>query len=389
MQSSPITGQHLKQDTIKSPATPVALRPESSTSPRRDFAQLSSRSPHAHAALAGTLRMGSFYNIDAGFARLREALKPDLKAARSSAPPAVLDELQNAIKVSTREAETAFTRRSYATCRLHLIAAKSNQVLMLGKIDDIAEADMSDDRRTGIRSACGEIGAALTKMLIQATTMENASAQQKILKQKARDDDSDSDSSAGPPSSPPPTVPTERHRNSPARSTQKRAQSDADSPVLAQSPGKRQKIDTATSGTTTATTTTATTTTTTAADTAATTTSPVPQSPPAYRPAPQLPIEHVACGATPAVSPSKLDKPATASSTSHASPRKMRALSPQARPRPRSQLFVAPPDFTSQIRDDFAKLARAAAPAQAPSGATATNAVESARPGAVSSELRS
>jgi hypothetical protein len=388
MQSSPSTGQHLKQATIKSPVTLVAPRPGSGTSPRSDTAQLSSRSPNAHPALVGTLRMGSFYEIDSSFARLREALKPDPKAAKSSALPAVLDELHGAIKVSTLEAEKAFTRRSYSACKLHLAAAKSNQVLMLGKIDSIAEADMSDDRRTGIRSACGEVGAALTRMLIQATTMENGSAQEKILKQKARGSDSDSDD--GPPSSPPPAEPTpESHRNSPARGTQKRTQSDADSPVLAQSPGKRQKTDTAISRTTTTiTTATAVTATSTAAMTTATTAA-VPQSPPAYRPAPNLHIEHVASGATPVGSPSKQDKPVTASSTRHASPQKMRTLSPQARPRPRSQLFVAPPDFTSQVRDDPADLAQTAAPVQVPPGATPTNAVEGKQAGVDNSGLLS
>jgi hypothetical protein len=384
MQSSPSTGQQLKQATIKSPATAVALRPESSTSPRRDSAQISSRSPNAHPALTGTLRMGSFYEIDSSFARLREALKPNPKAAKTSALPAVLDELHGTIKVSTLEAERAFTRRSYAACKLHLAAAKSNQVLMLGKIDSIAEADVSDDRRTAIRSACGEIGAALTRMLIQATTLENASTQERIVKQKARGSDSDSDD--GPPSSPPPAEPTpETHHDSPARSTHKRTQSNADSPVLAQSPGKRQKIDAAISRTTT-TTTTATDATATATSTTTTTTASVPQSPPAYRPAPKLQIEHLASGATSVGSPSK---PATAASTGHASAIKMRTLSPQARPRPRSQLFVAPPDFTSQVRDDPAYIARAAAPAQVPPGPTPTNAAEGAQPGADSSGLRS
>jgi hypothetical protein len=382
MQSSPIPGQHLKPGTIKSPATPVAPNPESSTSPRRVTAQLSSRSPNAHPSLTGTLRMGSFYNIDPIFTRLREALKPGSKAARSSALPAVLDELQGAIKISTLDAEKAFTRRSYATCRLHLAAAKSNQVAMLVKLDAIADAHMSDNRRTGIRSACVEVGAALTTMLIQATTMENASAQEKILKQKARENDSDSDSDARAPSSPPPAEPTpESHRISPARSTQKRTQGDADSPVLAQSPGKRQKIDTATSGTTT---TNATSTTTTTNATAG-----IPQSPPAYRPAPQFQIEHVASGATSVDSTSKQDKPATASSTTKGSPQKMRALSPQARPRPRSQLFVAPPDFTSQVREDPADCVRTAAPVQVLPGAKPSDAAECAQAGADGSGQRS
>jgi hypothetical protein len=380
MQSSPIHGQHLKPGTIKSPATPVAINPESSTSPRRVTAQLSSRSPNAHPSLTGTLRMGSFYNIDPIFTRLREALKPDSKPAGSSPLPAVLDELQGGIKVSTLDAERAFTRRSYATCRLHLAAAKSNQVAMLAKIDGIADADMSDNRRTGIRGACVEVGAALTTMLIQATTMENASAQEKILKQKSRENNSDSESDARAPSSPPPAEPMpESHRHSPARSAQKRTQSDADSPVLAQSPGKRQKIDTATSGNTTTSTATATTTTTAA----------VPQSPPAYRPAPHLHIQHGASSAASVGSASKPYKPASASSTTKASPQKMRALSPQARPRPRSQLFVAPPDFTSPAREDSASFMPTTAPVQAPPGATPCNAVDGAQPDAGSSGQRS
>lgn len=380
MQSSPSTGQQLKPATIKSPATVAALKPGSSTSPRRDSAQLSSRSPNTHPALAGTLRMGSFYELDSSFTRLRDALKSEPKAVKTIALPALLDQLHGAIKVSTLEAEKAFTRRSYAACKLHLAAAKSNQVLMLGKIDGIAEADMSDDRRTGIRSACSEIGAALTRMLIQATTLENASGQEKRLKQTARRSDSDTDSDDGPPSSPPPAAPTlESHRSSPVRTThertQKRRQSDADSPVLAQSPGKRQKIDTAISRNTTTNTTA---TDTTATSTTTTTTVPLPQSPPAYRPATQLQIEHLASGATPVGSP---NKPATASSPGHASAKKMRTLSPQARPRPRSQLFVAPPDFTSQVRDDLADISRASAPAHIPPGATPGNAVQGAQPG--------
>jgi hypothetical protein len=379
MQSSPIPAQQLKPATIKSPVTAVALSPGSSTSPRRDSAKLSSRSPNAHPALAGTLRMESFYNIDKSFKCLLDALKPDRKAAKSSVLPAVLDELQGAIKVSTLQAERAFTQRSYAACRLNLAAAKSNQVLMLGKIDSIAEENLSDDRRTRIRSACREIGAALSKMLIQATTMENAPEPEKGLKKEAHDNDNDNDNDgdAGPPAPALPTEPTpERHRNSPARSSQKRTQGDADSPVLAHSPGKRQKIDTATFKATTTNDGNASTSSTTAVTTA--TTSTIGQLP-AYRPVALLDIKHLASGATSVGSPDKLE---TASSTSHASPRKIRTLSPQARPRPRSQLFVAPPGFTiftSQVREDPADVVRTAALVQVPPGVTPGNAVAGAQ----------
>ena len=378
--SIPIPGQQRKPGTIKSPERPD-LGPEGSTSPRRGAAQLSSRSPNAHPLLGGTLRMGSFYEIDTSFGRLREALKPDSKAARTNMLPAVLDELQNAIKTSTLDAERAFTRRSFAACTVHLDAAKANQVVMLGKVDDIADAAMSDKKRTEIRCACMELGTALTKLLIQAKTMANESAQEKMRKQKALVSDSDSDSEAKPPSSPPPAAPTpESHGNSPARTAQKRTQGDADSPVLAQSPSKRQKIDISTSASNSTTSTTTTTTTTPAA---------APQSAPTYGPAPQLHLEHEASGATSSEPASRPNKQATASSTTKSSPQKMRTLSPQARPRPRSQLFVAPPDFTSQAREASASVMPTAAPVQALPGAVPRNAVEGAQADAVKAGQRS
>jgi hypothetical protein len=338
MQFSPISGQDMKSVPVTSPDKSLTARPHGSNSPRANTIQLSCRSPNGNTVIGTALRIGSFYAIESSFTRLREALKPDRKASRTTAAPALLNELQTGIKVSTHDAEDAFNLRNYALCRLHLEAAKSNQVAMLGKIDDIEDAEISEDNRIEIRGSCVELGAALTKMLIQAKTMESEFAQKQMLKQQAHDRDSDSD--ATPPSSPRPAEPTQASSlNSPVRTRQKRAQGDADSPVLLQSPAKRQK-----NGNTTRT------------STATTTSTAVPQSPPAYRPGPgpgPLPtIEHDTMTVTPVTSP---NKPASGSSTSTASPQKMRPLSPQPRPRPRSQLFVAPPDFTRMVPGDTAE----------------------------------
>src|SRR4051794_32533477 len=133
MQFNPISGQDMKSVPVTSPDRSLTARPDSTTSPRLNTAQLSCRSPNGNSIVGTALRIGSFYTIENSFPRLQEALKPDRKATRTTAAPALLDEMQAGIKVSTFDAEEAFKLRNYALCRLHLDAAKSNQVAMLGK----------------------------------------------------------------------------------------------------------------------------------------------------------------------------------------------------------------------------------------------------------------
>lgn len=308
MQFNPISGQDRKSVPVTSPDKSLAADPDGSTSPRSSTAQLSCRSPNSSSFVGTALRMGSFYAIENSFTRLQEALKSDRKATRKTTTPALLNELQAGIRISTRDAEKAFTLRDQVLCVLNLDAAKSNQVAMLGKIDDIADGDISEESRKEIRSSCVELGADLTKMLIQAKTMELAGS-----------------------------------LNSPPRARQKRAQGDANSPVLVQSPAKRQRNDTTAS-----------------TSTATTTSASVLPSPSVHRIAPPPTVEQGATAVAPVI---VSDRPAIVASSSTPSSQKRRPLSPQPRPRPPSQLFVAPPDFTRMIKADTTDNPPAAAPA--------------------------
>lgn len=333
------------------PGSPSPSEQERSISPRKAPVQITLRSPNSHPEFAAELRMNDFYTIDSSFRKLSEALKPAEKGALPFEPAPALVELQSSMQISVREAERYFKLRDYPQCQSHLSAAKTNQVCMLAKIDDTPEENMPVARRTELRKSCVSLGTELTVRMIKAKTKADAVEQESERRRKQ--DGSDDDNT--PPSSPSKTVTAKREQAvSPTRGARKRAQGEAHSPVLAHSPSKRQKPETPPpappgSGDITSTpksTTTSTTTTTTT--TPAIAMPSLPQSPPTYRPAPQLFIVHAAPGEPSDGTSAKSNKPVPDLSTTMASPRKVRALSPQAKPRPRSELFAAPPDFTAR-----------------------------------------
>jgi hypothetical protein len=345
MQPSP--NARLKPGATTSPRSPSHSEQERGSSPRKAPVRLASRSPNSHPELNADLRMNDFYTIDSSFKSLRDALKPDPKTSPPFAPAPALLDLAGAIESGTRAAEKSFKLRNYMECHQHLSQAKAGQVQMLTSIDDTPVEMMSAHRRTGLRSSCEALGKALTERMLKAKSAQ------------LRSEDVLDDEGTRPTS--PSRSPLSRREQpaSPPRSSQKRAQGDADSPVLAQSPPKRQKAETgspvpagereATSPTRTA----ATATTTTATPTTA------PPSLPSYQPVPQLHIVHEAS----VTAAGAADPSAASASNAIASPPRRRTLSPQARPRPRSHLFAAPPDFTNQVPDK-----PAASPSKAPPG---------------------
>lgn len=349
MHPSTSPGPHQKASSVRSPHKSEGASPGNATSPRSEPIRLTPRSPDNHPEFNAALRMVDFYAIDRDFDSLRDEVKPAPKAARTSALPAVIGELQTNIKQSVLSAETSFKRCASEECRLYLTAAKSNQVVLLGMIDDIPESSLTADKRTALRTTCVALGKTLTRMLLQAKTQAAAAASEKERKRKARDGD-DSDS---PPVSPAANERVRKDaRNTPTRESRKRAQGSADSPVLAETSPKRQKgggissPSSAPTATSTARTNASASVGTTTATTAAATTE-ILSSPPSYQPAPSLKAEQetrspiTGAGDFPAGSP-----------TLKSSPRKARVISPQPKPRPRSQLFAAPPDFSTQILDD-------------------------------------
>jgi hypothetical protein len=181
--------------------------------------------------------------------------------------------------------------------------------------------------------------------MVKAKT--HADMLEREARRNARKDDSGDDIT-------PPSFPSKpaasRHGEvvSPSRGSQKRAKGDAYGPVLTQSLPKRKKTETSSdassgkpisAGTSSTMSATSTTTTSTAAL----------QSPPSYRLAPQLQIKQANEGAASPGPGMNSDTSAPVSAAAQTSPRKMRTLAPQARPRPPSQLFAAPPDFTGGI----------------------------------------
>lgn len=353
MQSSSSPGQHQKAGSVRSPQRSQTVDTGSTTSPRSAPIRLTPRSPDSHPELSAALRMFDFYAIDRQFDSLKDEAQSASKAGRSSALPAIIDELQINIRQSVLDAEKKFKCGASDECRLYLTAAKSNQVALLGKIDDIPDSAMAAEKRTALRATCVALGKTLTRMLLQATTKAAAATAERERKRAARY----GDEHESPPGSP--TTQDEAPKidgNTPTRDSKKRTQGNADSPVLAETSPKRQKrsaISSTSSSATTASMTSATTTSTTASGLS---------SPPQYREVPLLERHQEVSGRGP-------DRPATAgddvapgSPTSTSSPRKSRALSPQPKPRPRSQLFTAPPDFSSQSADNMSprKLATAA-----------------------------
>jgi hypothetical protein len=354
---------------VRSPQRSQTGYPESTTSPRRESISVTPRIPDSHPELNGDLRMYDFYAIDRDFDSLRNEVQPASKSARTSALPRVIGELQNTIKQSVLSAETSFKRRASEECKLYLTAAKSNQVVLLGKIDDLPESALPAEDRTVLRATCVALGKTLTRMLLQANAQAASAASEMERKRKARDGD-DIDS---PPGSP--TMNEQVHklaRNTPTRDSRKRAQGNADSPVLADVSPKRQKADAisspSSSGTTASRTDTAATTTTTTTTTAIT--PGVLSSPPSYLPVLSLKTDLEAVSPRPGSPAMRSDNALPSSPPSKSSPRKSRTLSPQPKPRPRSQLFVAPPDFSTQAPDSAPLHGGKSAPSLALPGVT-------------------
>lgn len=323
MQPSP----HLKPGPITSPGRSGADQPEGSASPRRDTARLTSRSPNRHPELTAPFRISEFHAANDLSRQLREALKPDSSAVKSASPFAPLEELQNSIAVSMRGAEKFHVRRQHADCSVHLHAAKANQVVLLGKIDALQDGDLSADKRTTLRSACLALGSALTRMMMKADTLANAPVPGKKLHAPGSESDDDTpplDSPGGP------DPVQETLSDTPTRSPKKRIPGGQHSPVQKVSSPKRQKVDTPPP----------------APATTSTLTTP-PPSVPAYWPVPRLEIQPDIASAS---SSSTASAPRPQSPGSPAL-RKARPLSPQPRPRPASQLYKAPPDF-SGFTDD-------------------------------------
>jgi hypothetical protein len=313
------------------------------------------------------LKMNDFYTIDSSFKSLRDALTPAGQGARPFVAAAGLLDLQDAIQTSVLGAERGYKLRCYQECHVHLTAAKSNQVLMLARIDDTPEADMPAGTRTALRRSCISLGAALTERMVKAKTHADA-VEQEAMRTRSKDA---SDDDVTPPSSPLKTAtPRQGGAVSPPHGSNKRAPGGAHSPVLARSPSKRRKTEAASDlssanavaaspGTTTSTTTSTTT---------------AVQSPPSYRTVPQLHIERDTGRAASFIPDPDSEAPAMLSPTRSASPQKMRALGPQAKPRPRSQLFIAPPDFTREVPASTTGPVSTAAPVAPAPGAAPHNA---------------
>lgn len=345
-----------------SPRRSQAVDPGSTTSPRSAPIRLTPRSPDSHPELNAALRMFDFYDIDRQFDSMKNEVQSASKAGQSSALPGIVGDLQHSIRNSVLDAEKSFKCGAADECRLHLAAAKSNQVALLGKIDDIPDAAIPVEKRTALRATCTALGKSLTRMLLQATTK---AAVERERRRSARDDD-DQES--------PPSSPTTRDQapklsgNTPTRESKKRAHGGSDSPVLAETSPKRQKrsaISSASPAPTTASTTATTTTTTTAGGLS---------SPPQYR---SVPVQEIAQVIPPHGRDGLAmngDNVAPGSPTPNSSPRKLRALSPQPKPRPRSQLFIAPPDFSSQGSDYLSPQKPATAPPALQPGMARTSA---------------
>jgi hypothetical protein len=186
-------GLHQKTGAVSSPPRSKTVDPGSTTSPRSESIRLTPRSPDSRPALNTALCMDDFKKIAKNFGRLKDEVQPDAKAARTSALPALIGKLQTKIEQSVLDAKECFTTDSFTACRLYLVAAKSNQVEMLGKIDDIPESALSGEKRTTLRAACTALGDRLTTMLLQARTQTSTATSETA--RKARDGDTDANDS--------------------------------------------------------------------------------------------------------------------------------------------------------------------------------------------------
>jgi hypothetical protein len=263
--------------------------------------------------------MGDFYSTDPLLKQLRDALRPDTKAASLPSPLVRLDELQKTIEVGVRDAERFYTLTSHAKCALCLQAAKANQVALLGKIDDTPESDLHGDKLASVRGSCLALGDALTRMMMQVESLVKARKADVALFES--DDDMPLPASPGIQDTPKDQI----------RSLQKRAQGGQDSPVMTHTSPKRQRIAAPT------------------ATTAATITA--PQSPPAYRPVPHQALapdaEDTGSGSTGTDRTTQSPR----SPSARWSPQKRQALRSQPRPRQFSARHAAQPVFTGLPQD--------------------------------------
>lgn len=373
--------------TLNPSSNPVALAPGSTLtiaqnpgSPRRGTGQAAPQSPSVHARLETPLRMVNFYTIDSSFRSLSQALKPVVQGDQRFAPPRFLLELQSTIQTAMLEAETCYKRQQYNACHLHLSGAKSNQVLMLSRIDSKPDEEMPASIRTALRNSCVELGSSLSEMMIKAKRDADEARKQKDASRGM----GNRVHAIGPPPSPVKT-PSASHVEtvSPARGSQKRAQGEAHSPELAQSPLKRHKTDTASEESS------AKAVSPSASSTTSTTTTALLQSPPSYRPVPQSAIEQTTVHASLFAIGTNPDSGAPESPATNPLPQKKRVLAPQARPRPPSQLFAAPPDFTSEIQASTTARASATAPLGLKPGVAPGNAIDPTRSDTGNSDQRS
>lgn len=363
--------------TLNPSSNPVALPPGSTLtiaqnpgSPRRGTGQAAPLSPSVHARLETPLRMGNFYTIDSSFKSLSQALKPVAQGDERFAPARFLLELESTIQTGTREAETCYKRQQYDACHLHLKGAKSNQILMLSSIDNTPDEKMPAAIRTALRDSCFALGSTLSEMMIKA---KRDADEAKMQKEASRGIGNRGHAISPPPSPVKAANASHVETVSPARGSQKRVQGEAHSPVLALSPPKRQKTETtpdessaqaATPG---------------ASTTTSTATTTVLQSPPSYRPVPQSAIEQTTVHASLFALGTNPDSGAPGSPATKPLPQKKRVLAPQAKPRPPSQLFAAPPDFTGEIQASTTARILATAPLGLKPGLTPGNAVDSSR----------
>lgn len=293
-------------------AAATSTRPENSKT-HSDTPRVASPGQRSRAHFDSPLRMQDFYNTDPIFRQLIAALKPTGASARTDALLRGFALRLGEIRIAVLDAEKSFTRTSCKECALHLHAAKANQVMLLAQIDGAAEDVLPAAKRAELHSGCVYLGNALSKMLVQGKVLATTGSASQF---------------------------------SPPHSQQKRTQSHPDSPVFITTSPKRRRPDT-----------------------------PPPQVPesvssPAYKArgtndsAPSCHAADSAFAMAPSTStpsatsatsiastiPLLGDQPAQSAvaSTSSPSPRKPHRLTAQPRPRPASQLFIAPPDCRTE-----------------------------------------
>jgi hypothetical protein len=270
--------------------------------------------------------MHDFYNADPIFKKLLAALKISGGSTETRKTLGDFASQLETIRKAVLDAEKLFTPYSRKECALRLEAAKANQVRLLGEIDDAADIVVAAGKRKELHDACADLGRSLSKMLLQAKELEKTLTEDRM---------------------------------SPPRAQQKRSQGHPDSPTLPATSPKRRKADTPPSE---------------LSDSV---------SAPASKAAPQAIAAHAfsvivggnasastASTSTTASTSNRPDTPAAfvTSSASALSPARVqldqpkvkspaspssqnpRRLAAQPRPRPPSQLFAAPPDFSTQSK---------------------------------------